>query len=130
MAGRPLIPREPKVPYNGAVGVPIREEILARYGAAVITRNSHGARCLNTPDILFADVDATAGMPPWIMAAAGLVSMTYGGYVRWRGESMGAAVLTWVLCAMAVAIAVHILHRAVTGGLERRIGAARRAIRW
>jgi hypothetical protein len=49
--------REPKVPYNGAEGVPIREEIVARHGSAVVTRNSYGARCLNTPEVLFADVD-------------------------------------------------------------------------
>jgi hypothetical protein len=49
--------REPKVPYNGAEGVPIREEIVGRHGTAVVTRNSYGARCLNTPEVLFADVD-------------------------------------------------------------------------
>lgn len=49
--------REPKVPYNGAEGLPIREEIVGRHGSAVVTRNSYGARCLNTPDVLFADVD-------------------------------------------------------------------------
>jgi hypothetical protein len=48
---------EPKVPYNGADGVPIREEIVSRHGNCVITRNSYGARCLNTPNVLFVDVD-------------------------------------------------------------------------
>jgi hypothetical protein len=57
LAGEKLPRREPKVPYNGADGVPIREEIVARYGDVVITRNSYGARCLNTPDVLFADID-------------------------------------------------------------------------
>lgn len=52
-----LLRREPKVPYNGAEGVPIREEILSRHGDSVITRNSYGARCLNTPDVVFADID-------------------------------------------------------------------------
>lgn len=46
-----------KVPYNGAEGLPIREEIISHHGDAVITRNSYGALCLNTPDVLFADVD-------------------------------------------------------------------------
>ncbi|QDT67992.1 hypothetical protein MalM25_09010 [Planctomycetes bacterium MalM25] len=49
--------REPKVPYNGAEGVPIREEIVARHGETVVTRNSYGALCLNTPRVLFADID-------------------------------------------------------------------------
>ena len=58
--GRDVPRREPKVAYNGATGVPIREEVVARHGDCVITRNSYGARCLNTPDVLFADVDFTS----------------------------------------------------------------------
>src|SRR6185436_19883341 len=49
IAGETLVRREPKIPYNGAEGLPIREEILSRHGDVVITRNSYGARCLNTP---------------------------------------------------------------------------------
>ncbi len=48
---------EPKIPYNGAEGVPIREEVVRRSRDAVITRNSYGALCINTPNVLFADVD-------------------------------------------------------------------------
>jgi len=36
--------------------VPIREEIVSRHGDTIITRNSYGARCLNTPNALFADI--------------------------------------------------------------------------
>ncbi|MEP7301334.1 MAG: hypothetical protein ABI699_07375 [Caldimonas sp.] len=57
LSGEKLPRREPKVPYNGAQGVPIREEIVSRHGAIIVTRNSYGARCLNTPDVLFADID-------------------------------------------------------------------------
>lgn len=57
LAGKPLPRSEPKVAYNGAEGVPIREEVLARHGDTVITRNLYGAQCLNTPDVLFADID-------------------------------------------------------------------------
>lgn len=49
--------REPKIAYNGAEGVPIREEIVAQLEDCIITRNSYGALCLNTPDVLFADID-------------------------------------------------------------------------
>ena len=52
-----LVRREPRQAYNGAQGVPIREEIVMRQGTSIITRNSYGARCLNTPNVLFADVD-------------------------------------------------------------------------
>ena len=65
VAGEPLprreLNREPKVPYNGAAGVPIREEITGRQGSVVVTRNSYGARCLNVPDVLFADIDFAPG---------------------------------------------------------------------
>ncbi|MBC3872665.1 hypothetical protein [Undibacterium flavidum] len=57
VAGEKLERREPKVAYNGALGVPIREEVLSRHKDAVITRNLYGARCLNTPNVLFADID-------------------------------------------------------------------------
>jgi hypothetical protein len=57
LSGSKLPRRELKVPYHGADGLPIREEIVARHGDCVITRNSYGARCLNTPDALFADID-------------------------------------------------------------------------
>lgn len=56
-AGDKLPRREPKVPYNGAQGVPIREEIVSEHGGVVVTRNAYGARCLNTPDVLFVDID-------------------------------------------------------------------------
>lgn len=59
--------RERKVPYNGAEGLPIREEIVMEHADldAVITRNSYGALCLNTPDILFADLDIGTDLPWW-----------------------------------------------------------------
>ncbi len=61
VAGETLLRREPKHPYNGADGVPIREEIVEQYGETVITRNSYGARCLNSPNVFFADIDFNEG---------------------------------------------------------------------
>ena len=57
VSGETLERRERKLAYNGAHGVPIREEIVERQGDSIVTRNSYGARCLNTPDVLFIDVD-------------------------------------------------------------------------
>ena len=57
VSGEKLERRERKQAYNGADGVPIREEIVERQGDSIITRNGYGARCLNTPDVLFVDVD-------------------------------------------------------------------------
>lgn len=58
LAGEDLPRRERRVAYNGAEGVPIREEIVDRHGDSIVTRNGYGALCLNTPDVLFADMDA------------------------------------------------------------------------
>ena len=64
VAGEKLARRELKMSYNGAVGVPIREEVLSRHEGAVITRNIYGARCLNTPNVLFADIDFVVQQMP------------------------------------------------------------------
>lgn len=57
--------REPKVPYNGAVSLPIREETVEHHGSTIITRNAYGAQCLNTPNVLFADVDFALERSAW-----------------------------------------------------------------
>ncbi len=65
-AGEKVRAVDHKVSYNGAEGLPIREEIVSRHGDAVITRNSYGALCLNTPDTVFADVDVDEGGAGWL----------------------------------------------------------------
>jgi len=60
LSGEKLPRREPKVPYNGAEGTPIREEVVSRHRESVITRNSYGAKCLNVPNVFFADIDFEA----------------------------------------------------------------------
>lgn len=55
--GEDVVRREPRLGYNGAEGVPICEEVVARQGDVVLTRNSYGALCLNTADVLFVDID-------------------------------------------------------------------------
>lgn len=56
-AGEDVRRFERKVAYNGADGAPIREEIVERHGETIITRNSYGSLCLNTPNVLFLDID-------------------------------------------------------------------------
>ena len=55
--GKDVIRKELRVAYNGSDGVPIREEVVAKYDDVIITRNPYGSLCLNTPDVLFADID-------------------------------------------------------------------------
>jgi hypothetical protein len=70
LAGETLPRRERRVAYNGAEGVPIREELVDRHGDSAITRTGYGALCLNTPDVLFADIDfAVHGRPRHVLAA-------------------------------------------------------------
>ncbi|UXI69185.1 hypothetical protein [Tahibacter amnicola] len=57
VSGQNLRRRESREPYGLSQGLPIREEVLARHDEVVITRNSYGAQCLNTPDVLIADID-------------------------------------------------------------------------
>ncbi|MSR81186.1 MAG: hypothetical protein EXS11_10740 [Gemmataceae bacterium] len=62
--GLKTVLRETKKSYNGADGVPIREEILGRLDETILTRNLYGAVCLNTPNVLFADVDFESDEKP------------------------------------------------------------------
>jgi hypothetical protein len=120
-AGERLSRFEPKVPYNGADGVPIREEIVETHGDVVITRNAYGARCLNTPDVLFADVDLVdrPGFNPfrWMgiyLLAAGLAAYWF---------RSGAVLLAGLFLAFALPFGLHLVLRALRGrsrGPERR----------
>jgi hypothetical protein len=56
-SGQKLPRRERKTGYNGADDIPIREEVLERARDFLITRNSYGALCLNSPNVFFADID-------------------------------------------------------------------------
>lgn len=51
--------------YGLDAATPIREEVLERRGNTVLTRNSYGARCLNTEEVAIADIDlAQPTRPP------------------------------------------------------------------
>lgn len=114
IAGENLPRREPKVPYNGAEGVPIREEVLARHGEEVITRNAYGARCLNSPCALFADVDfeSRPGMKP-VLAAFGVLALA----AALIGLYQGSVLLGLLLLVVSVVLS------APMATLLRRVGA-------
>jgi hypothetical protein len=103
LSGEKVVRREPKVPYNGADGVPIREEVLARHGEEVITRNGYGAHCLNSPRVLFADIDFATKRLLWpsVLAFALLVAASIGIGV-WLGKGWVTAVLLLVSGLIAV----------------------------
>lgn len=123
MTGANLERREPKVAYNGADGVPIREEILERHGNSVITRNQYGAHCLNTPDVLFADIDFENSPAPAyflsVAAASGLVGLALGRIVS--GWGLGIVLMfAGVVAAYSIASALQRLRTKASGGPERQ----------
>lgn len=111
LAGETPARRDPKVAYNGAAGLPIREQIVARQGASVVTRNGYGARCLNTPDVLFADIDFASG-------ASWRTTLVVFGVLVLAAAALGRSVGSWglgialgVLALFAAAPLSAILHR-------------------
>lgn len=123
LAGEALPKREPKVGYNGAEGVPIREEIVDRAGETVITRNAYGARCLNTPNVLFADIDFPDKTPwrwtKWTIA--GLLPLAL--WAGWWWHTGWATIAIVLLAFPAGSAAAALLFRACTrlaGGAEQQ----------
>jgi hypothetical protein len=115
--------REPRVPYNGAEGVPIREEIVSQLGTAVVTRNSYGARCLNTPEVLFADVDYQHNPGCGATFATFLVVFAVGASLAFQlvpGRLRSA--VAWISFFAAVVLAVpvsYLVQRLMQGGPAR-----------
>lgn len=129
VSGEPLPRREPKIPYNGAHGVPIREQIVSRHDQTVITRNSYGALCLNTPDVLFADIDFGAA-PSWrLVVAVGLLGVLGAAAGGWYARHFGVFFFLFLLALVLSAALPPLMLRAVQalhGGAE---GVARDRIR-
>ena len=118
--------REPKVPYNGADGVPIREEVITRDGDTVVTRNGYGALCLNTPDVLFADVDAECAAPVPISGIGSFLVAFLVGTVFYQHSGDTAAGVT---AAIALVVSAPILHGIASRWWSRPDTARRRVIR-
>lgn len=122
LSGEKLARREPKTPYNGADGVPIREEILLRRGETIITRNSYGAQCLNTPDVLFADIDFADSVsfvvPRMIFALMLCLAIVSGWYSgsAWIG---GLLLFAALFMGEFVGMKIHRLIEASRGGPEK-----------
>jgi hypothetical protein len=122
LAGEQLNRRDPKVPYNGAAGLPIREEIVARHGETIVTRNSYGARCLNTPDVLFVDIDFEPRSTLRSGFAVFTVLVALAIAIAWSSASKVTGVVLVVLAMLVAGVVNRALHRivlALRGGPER-----------
>jgi len=94
--------RERKTPYDGSEGVPIREEIVHRDGNTIITRNSYGALCLNTPDVLFADLDFSSEPSTRTQVFSCLCLLVVGFMIVGMILSMGLVTKLWLALFAAV----------------------------
>lgn len=122
-AGERIDRRELKSAYNGAEGVPIREEVIASYGDVVITRNSYGAKCLNTPDVLIADIDFRDDIPGtwWLMGTAALVATSAAVAIvqhSWGGFLIG--MFLSLVFGIFPAVVVHSILRRIQTDPETR----------
>lgn len=117
LAGQALPRREVRSNY-GVEGVPIREQIVQRDGGVVITRNSYGALCLNTPDVLFADIDhpqPPAGcVMPVVITATLLPAVALIGTLLWH----------WLVGLVLGVAAVALVNTAMLMQRRRRLAAA------
>lgn len=122
LSGEKLARTDPKIPYNGAAGVPIREEIISRHGETIVTRNSYGARCLNTPNVLFADVDFPDRTPIQFTLFYGGVLILLVAVIAWITQSPGTAIalsLFALLLVITTSKAAFRLIQAARGGAEQ-----------
>ena len=116
-AGRKVAQREQKLPYGG-FGLPIREQILAKRGDIVITRNSYGAHCLNEPDVLFADIDFDPRLLPaveWMFTfairAAAAVPFVAALVMFWQSRRSLGCMSLIAAVLLPVALLMNAVHR-------------------
>ncbi|MCU0862827.1 MAG: hypothetical protein MUC36_03455 [Planctomycetes bacterium] len=138
-AGREVAPRETKLGY-GVQGLPIREQVLARHGDLVVTRNSYGARCLNEPDVLFADIDVTSRLPGpveivirFALVLLGVSAVSVASYCYWHGwQPLGCATLAVGLVLIALLAGLgerwRRLPRRVAASQQQRLDSLRAVV--
>lgn len=101
------VKREPRVAYNGAEGVPIREQVLSRHGPCVITRNAYGAQCLNSPDLFIADIDHPDTRLGWRATLVGLMLATAVGLLL---RSLGHGAWSWPMAGLVLVVSPSLIE--------------------
>ncbi|WP_369039134.1 hypothetical protein [Stenotrophomonas maltophilia] len=117
LAGQVLPRREARSNY-GVEGVPIREQIVQRDGDVVITRNSYGALCLNSPDVLFADIDhvpVRSGCALPLLGALALLA---------AGALIGGALGNFNVGLAVGGLSMVVVNEVLARGRKRRLAAA------
>ncbi|MBO9686543.1 MAG: hypothetical protein J7598_08020 [Mitsuaria chitosanitabida] len=114
LAGERVPPRDLKTAY-GEEGLPIREEILARHGDCVITRNAYGAHCLNAPSALFIDVDVPESTLPARVSGGIFLAVVVGLQLAIWGRGLG-----WHIGAFLISLVLAAYVRAKIDSLNRK----------
>ncbi|MFH2047156.1 MAG: hypothetical protein ABIK92_18665 [Pseudomonadota bacterium] len=112
-----------KTSYNGAEGIPIREEVISKHQDVIISRNSYGSLCLNTPDVMFADIDFEyeASFKTHVVAfiflsfCAAIISLFF---KSWLALFLSAIAVLVFIPTMAKLI--HRMILSLNGGFERK----------
>jgi hypothetical protein len=128
-----VVRREPRVPYHGSEGMPIREEIVAEHGDTIITRNSYGAHCLNTPNVLIVDVDddsmeGVSAVSTCVLPVLGIVTAIPVGW--YLGSLLSGALVFFVLTVVAPFIFHTLVWLRVSLAGGPRKFALRKFARW
>jgi hypothetical protein len=88
----------------------------------VITRNAYGARCLNVPDVLFADIDFAVGTPAAFAVVANLFAfaalVAAGWFYGWQA-GVAALVATWVVGFVVARVLARARWRSPEAALAR-----------
>ena len=110
-----------KVSYNGGEGIPIREEVVSEHGDIVISRNSYGALCLNTPDVMFADIDLDDTPPVSIPLATFILFVLVSGFSAFQLKSwfaLAIGIFAWAIFSNSISLFINkkVIDR--KGGLE------------
>ncbi len=122
LSGKNLERRERKAPYNGSTGVPIREEVISRHGDTVISRNSYGAHCLNTPDVCFIDIDYPDSPPAGylfktivvLQLLAAFTAYMISSNIVWLGLAISSLLFSYTFATLAFQIVLKF-----KGGVEQ-----------
>jgi hypothetical protein len=129
-SGEKLRRVDPITAYNGADGVPIREEIVREHGQTRITRNGYGALCLNTPNVLFADIDfpepQSQRLKFLVMGVVVLIAIAVGWVTSSRNTGLFTAFFGMIVARLLLPSIERLAGKAeqdVEGAAMERIGA-------
>lgn len=111
-----------KTSYNGAEGIPIREEVISRHEDNVITRNGYGALCLNTPDVLFADIDFDYDIPIKLYVFIDLLLLVCNMAISYQFNSWGVFIAGFFAMIFTIPVLTRFIHKLVLklkGGVDK-----------